>query len=373
MEQVPRQRTKVAPSIYREETASGVKYIAYWREHGRGRTKSFTKLADARKYREQMAVEGRAAATAGRDDRVTFAQVAETYLSLHPDWSEGTRKGQTYKLRRPLDVFGDKPIAGIKTSQVRRFLADLHRDGLAPTTIEQTRAILRVVFQTAVDDGIIALNPVAAVKAIRDPRTSEEKDQRLTDEQVAALTKHMPSAEWADLVTFILGTGLRGGEAAGLTWDRVDFLHERIRIDRQLESGNYGDPTFGPPKTKNSKRWVPMRPGIADILNAQRERHPITTADLVWVTAEGAPMGRSNRGDAWRDAATGLDLPPGVRGWHALRHTCGSRLLDAGIPVTAVAAMLGHTVDELLRTYAHAEQDYTDVLVSVPLDVKAAR
>ena len=81
---MPRQRTKVAPSIYREETASGVKYTAYWREQGRGRTKSFTKLADARKYREQMAVEGRAAGTAGRDDRVTFAQVADTYLSPTP-------------------------------------------------------------------------------------------------------------------------------------------------------------------------------------------------------------------------------------------------------------------------------------------------
>jgi len=155
-----------------------------------------------------------------------------------------------------------------------------------------------------------------------------------------------------------------------LSWDRVDFLHARIRVDRQLISGGWGTPTFGLPKTKNSTRWVPMRPGIREVLEEQRQAHPVTVDGLVFVTDTGAPMGRSVRSEAWRIAAQGLDLPPAVRGWHAVRHTAGSRLLDSGAPVTAIAAMLGHTVEELMNTYAHADVDYTATLAAIPLDGK---
>ena len=45
--------------------------------------------------------------------------------------------------------------------------------------------------------------------------------------------------------------------------------------------------------------------------------------------------------------ATGLDA-----GWHALRHHCASVLIAEGLGVTAVAAVLGHSPAECLRTYA---------------------
>jgi integrase len=38
---------------------------------------------------------------------------------------------------------------------------------------------------------------------------------------------------------------------------------------------------------------------------------------------------------------------------HDLRHTHGSRLIAAGLPITVVAARLGHTPEVLLRIYAH--------------------
>jgi integrase len=62
--------------------------------------------------------------------------------------------------------------------------------------------------------------------------------------------------------------------------------------------------------------------------------------------------------DAWTRAAkvlaeAGTPLPAGARGWHTLRHTVASRLLEAGVPPADIAAMLGHTVDQLLTTYSH--------------------
>ena len=351
------------PGVYKETGPSGVSYVARWKESGRTRSRSFPRLSDARRFKAEQV----ANPTASQGSQAgSFAALADRYVKLHPNWRDG---GATQRTRlKPLVAhFGDLPASQISTSHVRGYLADLASKGQAASTQEATRALIKAVFQVAVDDGELGRNPVAPIKAIRDPRTSEEKDARLTDQQIEQLAQHMPSDEWRRLVWFILGTGLRGGEAAGLTWEKVDFLRQRIRIDQQLKSGGYGNPVYGPPKNKNSTRWVPLRDGMAEILEEQREAHPVTVDDLVWVTSTNYPMVRSNRSEAWSASARGLDLPPAARGWHALRHTCGSRLLDSGAPVTAIAGMLGHTVDELLRTYAHAETDYTDALRDIPV------
>jgi integrase len=365
---VSRSRERVAEGVYREVGVRGTRYVVRWRaSDGQQRTKVFPRLQEAREFRSAAMAnrqeEGERAAGKG----ITLGAVADTYLAQHPHWRESTRSTQVARLTAIRENLGEMPVQVVKTSDIKRYLSKLHKEGRTRKTQEATRALLRAVFQCAVDDGLITRNPVDAVKAIRDDRTAEERDARLTDAQLDAIRKHLPTDEWRGFLTFILGTGLRGGEAAGLTWDRVDFLHKRVRIDRQLVSGNYGEPEFGPPKTKNSTRWVPMRPGISEVLQAQQEAHPVTPAGLVWVTETNAPMGRAVRSNAWRSAAEGLDLPPAVRGWHAIRHTTGSRLLDSGAPITAIAAMLGHTVEELTGTYAHAELDYTEALAAIPM------
>jgi integrase len=55
------------------------------------------------------------------------------------------------------------------------------------------------------------------------------------------------TARLAAMVTMMAGTGLRPGEAAGVTVDRVDFLRRTLRVDRQLVQTR--PPSFGPPKT----------------------------------------------------------------------------------------------------------------------------
>lgn len=368
-----RERVKGAEGIYRETGPRGARYIARWRDaNGRERTKVFDHLKDAREHRATALATREREAERARGHGITVNDVADTYMSQHPHWRDSTRATQVARLGPIRTALGEHEVQSVRASDVKRYLSTLHKDGRTAKTQEATRALLRAVFQVAVDDGLIDRNPVSAVKAIRDQRTAEERDARLTDAQIDALREHLPSDEWRRFLTFILGTGMRGSEAAGLTWDRVDLLHKRIRVDRQLTSGNYGDPLFGPPKTKNSTRWVPMRPGIREVLEEQQRAHPVTVAGLVWVTATGAPMGRGKRSEAWRVAARGLDLPEAARGWHAVRHTAGSRLLDSGAPITSIAAMLGHTVAELTATYAHAEVDYFAGLADIPLSINRA-
>lgn len=366
-----RKRERVADGIYKEEGPRGMRYLVRWRDaQGGEHSKVFARLKDARDHRAEMQANRDREAERARGQGVTVNEVADIYFGQHPHWRATTRESVRARLTPIRAALGEMEVQAVRASDIKRYLGDLHKQGRTPKTQEAARALLRAVFAVAVDDGFIDRNPVTPVKAIRDNRTAEERDARLTDDQLAAIARHLPSDEWRRFLTFILGTGMRGGEAAGLSWDRVDRLHARIRVDRQLISGNYGEPVFGPPKTKNSTRWVPMRPGIREVLEEQHQAHPVTVDGLVWVTDSGAPMGRSVRSEAWRTAARGLDLPPGARGWHAVRHTAGSRLLDSGAPVTAIAAMFGHSVAELTATYAHADRDYTQTLAAIPLDGK---
>ena len=67
---------------------------------------------------------------------------------------------------------------------------------------------------------------------------------------------------WYSLFLFLLCTGCRIGEAAGLKWKDCDFEKNEINISRTLaysrkESGENGI-TIGSPKTKSSTRTIPM-------------------------------------------------------------------------------------------------------------------
>ena len=78
----------------------------------------------------------------------------------------------------------------------------------------------------------------------------------------------------------------------------------------------------------------------------------------MFTTDKGTPLPRVTLQDGWNRAGTylekqGTPLPDGARGRHTLRHTVGSRLLEAGVPPAEVAALLGHSVEMLLSTYTH--------------------
>ena len=75
----------------------------------------------------------------------------------------------------------------------------------------------------------------------------------LSLEAVEALTDAMPD-RYRALVTLAAGTGLRQGEAFGLTVDRIDFLRRQLTVDRQLVTMPDRAPYLTPPETAASVR-----------------------------------------------------------------------------------------------------------------------
>ena len=143
-------------------------------------------------------------------------------------------------------------------------------------------------------------------------------------------------------------TGLRQGELLALRWRDVDWFAQRIRV-RQ----NYVRGEFGTPKSRRSIRSVPMADEVGVELERlfQRSRHQ-HDGDLVFAhPATGGPLHKPGVLRRMRRAlkAAGLDE---THRFHDLRHTFGTRMAAAGVPMRTLQEWLGHRSVTTTQIYA---------------------
>jgi integrase len=121
-------------------------------------------------------------------------------------------------MARVFPEIGDRPIAQLRTSELQALVKKLSLT-LAPGTVEVTRRAVAGVLRAAVVDRVLTLSPAVGVKL---PRADQPRVQPPELGQVLALAEAMPARARA-AVLFAAGSGLRLGEALGLTVDRVAF------------------------------------------------------------------------------------------------------------------------------------------------------
>jgi integrase len=163
-----------------------------------------------------------------------------------------------------------------------------------------------------------------------------------------------PSRSLAWLLTF---TGLRIGELLALRWRDVDLDAGFIRVRQSVYEGHFDDP-----KTKRSRRTVPLGTQGAQILTA---RKPVAACDpdgLVFAARNGSPLCRRNLlNRQLKPTCEKLKLE-GVT-WHWLRHANATLLDSVGASIGTMQALLGHSSSEITRdVYLH----------SVPADARQA-
>ena len=112
------------------------------------------------------------------------------------------------------------------------------------------------------------------------------------------------------------------------------------------------DGTVGPPKSKHSRRDVPLSPDLVRELRELRMATPSSAEnDLVFQTRDGRPLNvRNLRRRHLAPAMKAAGAP--WAGFHSLRHTCASMLFERGANVRQVASWLGHSDPSFtLRVY----------------------
>lgn len=320
---------------------------------GKEHAKGFGRKVDAQRWLDEVT----ASVVTGQyvdpeAGQVTFRDYAERWRGMQVQRPSSRAHVETMLRRHAYPTLGDRPLASILPSDIQAWVKGLE---LAPATVGVIHGIVSTIMKSAIRDRRVVANPCDGSKL---PKIERKQVTPLSTDQVNAVRDALP-AELRALVTLAAGTGVRQGEAFGLTVDRVRFLERAVTVDRQLVTVQGKAPTFGPPKTSASHRTIPLPQVVVDALAAHLAAFPADPDGLVF-TISGKPITRSVFGYKWRAAVATAGLPTGT-GFHALRHYYASLLIRHGESVKTVQARLGHaSAVETLDTYSHLWPDSDD-------------
>ncbi|MGK0740487.1 tyrosine-type recombinase/integrase [Leucobacter sp. Z1108] len=244
-------------------------------------------------------------------------------------------------------------VTGISRPDVQEWANEL-ADQLTPGTARRIMNVFVSSLSAAIDANIIDANPATRIKL---PPTPQGREVYLTREQFAAVDNGIASARDSAVAEFLVGTGLRWGELAGLHWHNLDLDTRMVTVadtfDRQVIK----------PYPKGRKiRRVPFFEWAVENLETPEAFHPCPVphtdgpcrSGLVFHTRTGGPLSDRNyyrRVLAPALAKAGLESLGATL--HDLRHTYASWLVQSGIPLERIAELLGHSSVATTRIYAH--------------------
>ena len=237
---------------------------------------------------------------------------------------------------------------------------------LSPRTVRYLRQLVVSVLDQAVKWQVIPTNPARAVDP---PKTEKPVRVWWTLEQGQQFLASATGHRYAVALGLALGVGLRMGEILGLRWRDIDWEGGTLTVAQTqtlVREGDHQVMHFGPPKTAESRRTVPLDQGLLRALkwhrtNQQRERDLVKGAyedhGLVLQTALGRPVHPRNLSRTF-DLLQEKAAVPRIR-FHDLRHTHASWLLERGVNMRTIADRLGHSqVSFTMQVYAHSRVEH---------------
>jgi len=276
---------------------------------------------------------------------------------------------------------GSKTLSKLTASDVEAFLGDKRRAGMAPRTVHHLRAVLRNALKKAVRNRLIPFNVAAEADAPKVPRgiwkvDHAEEVATFDREQVRRLLTALKGTSLEALFVLAVGLGTREGELLGLRWsdvspriqDEADTKRRVLRIAyglqwlRVKEGERRREAALVEPKSRTSRRTLPLSPPAVEALRAHRKRQVaeqlrlgdrwLNEWDLVFVGAQGEPLHPKAVWREWRRILEAAQLPT-IRP-HDLRHTAGTLMREQGVDIKVIQETLGHSsISTTLDTYGH--------------------
>lgn len=257
-----------------------------------------------------------------------------------------------------------------KPADFAKLFSTLEANGASPNTIDGTRRTLRAAFGVAVKLGMCNDNPVTKTFSLKVDR---KERAHLSPEQARSLLAALKDSPIESLVRFTLSTGLRIGEATGLTWADVELAEkgkECFTVRNQLQRIG-GELALRALKTEKSRRTLPLvGESLGAVLNEKARQSiesPENPLKLVFLNPYGRPFSHNYATEYFKDALKKAGLQD--MGLHSLRHSAATFMLTSGRNLHDVSRFLGHSqiaitseiyghvLSDALRDSARAMQD----------------
>jgi integrase len=310
---------------------------------------------------------------------ITFSAYVEDWLRMYE--AHGNVKNSTVFLRKcnlakASKYFAHVKLKDITKKQYQEMLDDLKLKKLSLNTITLVHISTKMLFDTAVELGILKSSPANGAKLPSFQQTVDELEAGVglpkylekneLSKFLQAVKENGTTQEYT-LFFLLAYTGLRIGEACALKWKDVNRAENFISITKTLYVRE-GVENFvlNTPKTKSSIREVEISGKVLEALDSQslwqkqlmmaERKKYYTKENFIFVndlTKPGYPMIHEVAQRAMKKfleiAELSATLTP-----HSLRHTHASLLAEAGEDLEVIQKRLGHKNDQITRDiYTH--------------------
>lgn len=248
-----------------------------------------------------------------------FEDMAEKYL----DWTRTNKRSYRSTktaLGHLIQTFKGKGLGEIRPQDVEAYKAR-RIAGVKPSTVNRELALIRHLYNTAIQWGYVERNPVQGVKLFRE---NNERIRYLSHDEEARLFAVLPE-KYKAVITIALQTSLRMGEIRSLRWRDVSFETSTLTVARSKDG---------------EVQRIPMNRIARETLERLPRTAPIVFPDL--------PRHLSERFLELADRAGLQDFH-----FHDLRHTYATRLRQAGVDIYKVKELMRHKDIRMTLRYAH--------------------
>lgn len=318
-------------------------------------------------------------ATTAAIDAGTYVAPCKTTVGEWLDiWSEqylGSVKGSTVAAYKATIKTHIKPGLGairldaLDTHLVQNFYNSLgkptkDRDAVSPKTVKNVHGVLHKALQQAVANGYIRFN---ATDACILPRIVKKELKPLDEAETKLFLAAIKGHQFELLYTVTLFTGMREGEALGLTWNCVDFVRGSILISKQLQKEKKAGGEFLLVPLKNDKpRRITPAPWVMQLLRDRKLQqyeakekagaawsNPL---NLVFTNELGGHLIPQTVVRHFKDIVTSIGRPDAR--FHDLRHSYAVASIRSGDDIKTVQGNLGHaTASFTLDVYGHVTDE----------------
>lgn len=300
-----------------------------------------------------------------------------TYKEAYEEWfrykrrmvKESTLMAYALSQRTHLSrSFGDKDVADIRRKDVQAFVYEKLDAGLSVKSVRDMLIVLKMVIRYISEEHDIAVNTNWKMEWPSRNMDSEHELERYTPDEFrrivdAVMAKPSP---YKLGILMCLTTGMRIGEVCGLRFGDIDWEKKTVRVCRTVEriydvtecrKGEKGQTklVISEPKTKNSRREIPLMREIIPMLKAYSK---VSTPDYyVCTLSEKVTEPRTYRSAYRTFILKEVGLNRCIK-FHGLRHTFATTLIENKVDVKTVSSLLGHSdISTTLNVYVHPSEE----------------
>ena len=295
-----------------------------------------------------------------------------TYFShIKREATEGPNKMQMDSIRHIQDSkLGKAQLGSVDAALITDFIMEMRDKEYSRRTINGDLGFIKRCLNRALEDNLIKKNPANEVAPIQEKEVIK-KTKKVSSLQLSDIEKLINEAQRrntdectingsvgtrvygvnADVICFLLYTGLRIGECLALTWndiimngDEMEFINITSSLKEEKDSDGNTILVRGTTKTKCSKRLIAINEPMREVLLYQKKHNKsVEGDDFIFQTETGKPIFYHNVNRTLQTMLKRAKCSTNKASAHSLRHSYGSVLLSFGASVFNVSKLLGHS------------------------------